>query len=149
MDVAGELQQVGVVLADDGFVAVLKEMPVAGMAAIEVDYITGEELAHAGGERLLDCPHQEMEMVGQERPSVDGKISPLAEIREAAQEVLPVAIVLEDPGPFDPSADYMMQGSRGIEARLTGHGERIKGKEGVVKKVVFAPTSPLPFQIGY
>src|SRR4030042_1608543 len=137
MDVARELQQVGVILADDGLVAVLEEVPVAAMAAIEVDHITGEELSHAGGEGLLDCPHQEMEMVGQERPSVDGKISPLAETAEAAQEILPVPIVPENPGPFDPSADYMMQGCRGIEAGLAGHGERIKRKEGVVKKVVF------------
>jgi len=47
MNITGKLQKIGVVLADDGLVAVLEKMAVSSMSSVEVDYKTCEQFPHA------------------------------------------------------------------------------------------------------
>ena len=51
MNVAHELQQVGVLLAKDGPVAVLEEMPTPPVPPIERHRIAGQQPPHDGGDR--------------------------------------------------------------------------------------------------
>jgi len=56
VDVAHQLQQIGILLAEDGFVSVLKEGAVAAMASIVGEGITGEEPPHEGGKGQEPSP---------------------------------------------------------------------------------------------
>jgi hypothetical protein len=73
MDIANQFLQVGILLADDGFVAILKQMAITDMATIEIDHISGEESPHAGGQGVLFGLAEEMEVIGEERPSIEGQ----------------------------------------------------------------------------
>ena len=47
MNITGEFRKIGVVLADDGLVAVLEKMAVSFMSSVEVDYKPREQFPHA------------------------------------------------------------------------------------------------------
>jgi hypothetical protein len=46
MDITDQLQEIGLVFTDDRFIAILKEMPISLVAAVEGDGITGHETSH-------------------------------------------------------------------------------------------------------
>jgi hypothetical protein len=41
--------------------------------------------------------------------------------RKPFEKIVPVYVIDEDRGPFDSANDDMMQGTGGIDTRLTGH----------------------------
>jgi hypothetical protein len=47
MNITGEFQKIGVVLADDGLVAVLKKMTISFVSSVKVDHKTCEQFPHA------------------------------------------------------------------------------------------------------
>jgi len=63
-------------------------------------------------------------MVGEEGPGEDGPAALRCQGGQAGDEVLAIRVVPDD-GPALKAAHHdMVQGVRGIEAGLTGHGER-------------------------
>jgi hypothetical protein len=58
MDIAGQLQKVRIVFADDRFIPILKQMVRALVPSIEVDHIAREKPSHALGKGLTPRPHQ-------------------------------------------------------------------------------------------
>jgi hypothetical protein len=64
MNIMGELQKIGIVLADDGLVTVLEKVPLAAVPAVEVDHVADEKLLHAGCKRPIARPCKQMEMFG-------------------------------------------------------------------------------------
>jgi hypothetical protein len=72
VEVADQFEQVGLLVHRDGLVPVLAQMPHPLMAAIEGPRVAGEERAHTVGEGPGARPDEEMEMIRQERPSLDG-----------------------------------------------------------------------------
>ncbi len=49
MDISRQLKQAENIFIDDGFIPVLKEMAIALMSTVKVNYITSEKLPNAGG----------------------------------------------------------------------------------------------------
>jgi hypothetical protein len=86
-------------ITDDGFVSVLKEMPVAPVPQVEVDAISCEKAPHALGQGLGTRPHEEVNMIGHERPRIHNQ-SPCLTV----EEILLVRLVAEDPDSFNPPA---------------------------------------------
>jgi len=72
MNVPKQLPEIGVLLHPDGFIAILKEMPHSAMAAVVRQGIPGEEPPHDPRQAGGAAPEQEMGMVGEERPRIDG-----------------------------------------------------------------------------
>jgi hypothetical protein len=62
-------------LADDGFVSVLKKMPIPIVPAVKIDHITGKKPSHAIGKRLSSCSNQKVEVIGHEGPGIDNNMS--------------------------------------------------------------------------
>ena len=49
MNIADQLLEIGLLVTHDGFITVLKEMPMSAMAPIIGDGIAGEQAPHEGG----------------------------------------------------------------------------------------------------
>jgi hypothetical protein len=68
MNITDQFKQVGVFLADDRFVAILKEMPRSFVLEVEDNRVTGQKTPHEYGKLCRPWAEQQMEMIGHERP---------------------------------------------------------------------------------
>jgi hypothetical protein len=121
VNVAGQLQQVGLVLADNRFVTVLEQVTESPIAVVEVHNISGEQLPHALRKRLASGSDKQMEVRGKKSPGVDAQRAATPQVGDPVQEVRPISVGAEDRGPLDPSADHMMERPGRIESRVTWH----------------------------
>lgn len=64
MDVANQFQKVGVLLAENGFVAILEKLPVAPMTTVKGDRIPCQKLAHDSGDWLMPGSKEKMHVIG-------------------------------------------------------------------------------------
>jgi hypothetical protein len=116
MDVAHQLQQIGILLAEDGFITVLEKMPAAPVAPVEAHHIPGEQPLHDSRYRHIPGPQQQMEMVRHEGPGITGGPRLSENLTEPAEKILPVRVI-----PVNPTADNMLQRSGGINAGSARH----------------------------
>ena len=122
MEVADELEEVQLLLDDDGLVPVLKQVAGSLVPTIEGPGVPGEEGAHAPGQGAGARPDQEMEMVGQEGPCVDSWPPGLDQARQPAHEIIPIPVVPENRLPIETPGHHMVEDARGIETRAAWHG---------------------------
>ena len=116
MDVAHQLQQIDILLAEDGFITVLEKMPAAPVAPVEAYRMPGRQPLHDSRYRHISGPQQQVEVVRHEGPGVSGG-SRLSENRtEPADKVLPVRVIPVNTAALNPTTDNMLQRSDGINA---------------------------------
>jgi len=108
MDVTHEFLEVGILLADDGLVAVLKQVPDPSMPMIEGDGVPSQKPPHEGWEPARTAPEEEVRMVREQRPGVDGGPGRPADIPESSHESGPVDIVADNRPTFQAADDNMM-----------------------------------------
>jgi hypothetical protein len=111
VEIAHQLQKVSLLLHHDGAVPVLEEMAGAPVASVEGPSIPREEAPHGAGKGTGAGAHQQVHMVGEQRPGVDGQIPALGEAPEATEEVVPIPVIPEHWPPFDPPHHHMVQHS--------------------------------------
>ena len=70
MDIGHQLLQISVLLAENGFVPVLKKVPVAAVSAVEAYRIAGQKAAHDRGDRTASGAQKQMGVIGHQRPCV-------------------------------------------------------------------------------
>ncbi len=109
MDVAHQFEQVGILLADDRFVAVLKKVPRALMAAIEIEGIAGEKSAHEGGQPRGAGAEQQVNVVAHQRPGKAFDPGLDQKFREAMDEASPVGVVPEEVAAVHATNDHVLQ----------------------------------------
>jgi len=63
MDVAYQGQKIVVLIAEDGFVAVLEKVAGAAVAAIEMQGVPGEEFSHDGGDAGFAALEQDVDVL--------------------------------------------------------------------------------------
>ena len=64
VNVAYQFQQIGVFLAQDGFIAILKQVAVAAVTAVVGYRITGQQATHHRGKRSFSGSQKEVRMIG-------------------------------------------------------------------------------------
>ena len=116
VEVPHELQEVRLLLTNDRLVPVLEQMAHPAVAAIEGPAIAGEAGPHAPGQGRRPGPQEEVGMVRQETPSVDGHRAGRGLPRQAADELPSVAAIAEDRAPLDPPPHAVVKGSGPIES---------------------------------
>ena len=121
MDITDQLQEVGFIFANDRFVAILKEMPISPVAAVEGDGMTGHEASHGPAEMDIFAPEQEMKMVWKQGPCITMDSSRIEHILKAGQEILIVLLVPEDPAPLNSPGHDVLEKTGGIESWLARH----------------------------
>ena len=115
MNVTHQFQQIGILLAKDGFVAVLKQMAMAVMPPIVGNGITGQQTPHHSGNRSVARFKQEMEMIGDQRPSQAARARFSDNGIQAVYEVVAVVIVLEYGLTLNAAANDMVQCAGGVQ----------------------------------
>ncbi len=95
MDVTNQFPEIDVFLADDGFIAVLKKLPVALIPSIEIDHIPCQKPPHQGREPSTPRSEKKMGMVGEKGPGVADGICSGQQIGETIHHVIAVFVVAE------------------------------------------------------
>ena len=122
MDITDQLQEIGFIFANDRFVAILKEMPISPVAAVEGDGITGHETSHGPAQMNIFASEQEMKMVWKQRPRITMDSSRIQHVLKAGQEIPIVLLVPEDPAPLNSPGHDVLEKAGGIESGLARHG---------------------------
>jgi hypothetical protein len=108
MDVANQLQQIGILLAENGFITVLEKMPATLVPTVEAHRIPGEQALHDNRYRYIPGAQQQMEMVRHEGPGVTGGSRFAHNLAKPAEKILPVRVILINPAALNPTADDML-----------------------------------------
>ena len=108
MDVSDQLQQIRVFFPDDGFIAILKQVPHPFMPVIEGHGISGHEPPHDGAQRCLSGPYQQVEMIGNQGPRVTLGLGFLQDLSKSCQENFSVVVIPENLAALNPSGHDML-----------------------------------------
>ena len=114
MDVTHQFQEIAVLLAEDGFVTILEQMPVAAMAAVVSCGMSGQQTPHHGGYWNAASAQQEMEMVGNQGPGVTAGIGLFNNSAQTVEEVASITIVGKNSALLDTANDDVVQGAGGV-----------------------------------
>jgi len=121
MNVTYQFKKISVFLAKNRFVTVLKQMSMSTVTQIEADRITGQKTPHYGRDGDLSGFQQEMEMVGDQSPSVTPGCGLRQQYRQTTDKVGSVVVVFEDRSALYSSANNVVERSRRINAGLSWH----------------------------
>jgi len=121
MDIAHQIQEIGIFLAKDGFVAVLKKMPVASVAAVETAGVTRQQSAHDTGDRDTPGAEQQVKVVGHQGPRIAGRLGFRQDRAQALYKVLPIEIFAKNQSSLDSAADDVVKCSWSIDAGFSWH----------------------------
>ena len=125
VDIANQFEEVGIFLADDGFVAVLKEMPGTVVTAIEIDGIACEKSAHEGGEPAMAGAEQQVNVVGHQRPGEAFDASLDEEFGQGLEKPAAVGIVPENVATVDTADDDVLEEVGDVESCGSWHEGRV------------------------
>lgn len=121
VDVADEVKQVGLLLAEYRLVAVLEKMTVAIVPSVKGACVTGQNATHHRSERHIAGLEEEVKMVREERPRIAWRTCFSEDAAEAIKKALPVGIIPKNRSALYPPAYQVVKGSRSINACATRH----------------------------
>jgi len=96
MDIPHQFQQVRVLLTEDRFVAVLKEITRTVMTLVKRDGIPRQKAPHYLGHRDQACFQEQMEMIRNQRPSIAMRPGLFKNRRETSDKIGAVLIIPEN-----------------------------------------------------
>jgi hypothetical protein len=121
MNVTDEFRQIGVFLAENGFVPILKELAVAAMPFVKRDRMTGKETGHHRVEGDCTGLHQDMGVVTEKRPRVTGSVCLVQYLPHPLDKTVLIDLITEDQSPLDAADDDVVEDAGGVETSMTGH----------------------------
>jgi len=121
VDVADRFEEVGILLAEDGFEAVLEKVAVSTVGAVKPEGIAGEQAPHDGGDGDCTASEQQVEVVGDQGPRIAGGLGLPEDLTQALKEVLPVGIGFEYLPPFDAPAHDVVEQTWGVYSGFARH----------------------------
>ena len=124
MDVADQLAEVRLLLSDDGLESTLEEVSDALVAGVEGGSVPAKEAVHGPGEGDAAGAQQEVHVIGQQGPGINGQLTRRGQTRQAKEEVRPVAVVAKDGATFDTPCHDVVEGVGSIEPWAARHGRR-------------------------
>jgi len=123
VEVAHQLQEVGLLLHHDGLVPVVEEVPDPVVPAIERACVARQEGPHTARKGPLARPDEEVRVVREEGPGVDGEGPRLRQRAEPGDEVGAVDVIREDGAALEPPHHDVMEGIGRVEPSLPWHGK--------------------------
>src|SRR4030042_3954470 len=106
MNVADQFQQIGVLLTDNRFVTILKQMATPAMSQIISDGITRQKTSHKFRKSLRTTKDQDVDVIFHESPSQDSRSCHLPQLTDPGDEILPVLIIQEYRSAFNFNSPY-------------------------------------------
>jgi hypothetical protein len=114
--VANQLLEVCVLLANDGFVAVLEKMAVASVPAVEADHVAGQQPSHHRSDGNLAGARKKVGVIWQECPGIAGGFRLQKKISQTLEKILSVLGISEDLSALDPPDHDMVKNTGSIKA---------------------------------
>ena len=114
MDIPDQFFQIGLLLAYNGPVAILKKLAIPFVPAVEVHRIAGKQSSHQGRKGSSPGSDQKMGMIVQKSPCIAGAFCFGQEGLQADNKIVPVLIVPEYLSAFYATYDDVMQNTGGI-----------------------------------
>jgi hypothetical protein len=111
VDIPDQGQKIVVLVAEDGFVAVLKEMAGAAIAAVKIQGIPCEEFSHDRGEACFAALEKDVDVIVHKDPSVDCAFTFRNCLAEFFEEPGLVFVVSKDVRLVDPPHHDVVQGA--------------------------------------
>jgi len=102
VDIPDQSQKIVVLIAEDGFVAVLEEMAGAAMATIEIEGVPSKEFSHDSGDACLAALEKEVDVIVHKDPGIDCAFPLRDGLAESFEEPGFVFVVSEDVRLVDP-----------------------------------------------
>jgi hypothetical protein len=121
MDIADKFQEIGIFLAENGLITVLKQMTVTSMPSVESNRMARQEPPHYRSYRCRSCTKEEMKMVGDQGPGITACPSLFKNTSQPIQESIAIMVISKYVSLFYASDNNVMKRSRSVYARLTGH----------------------------
>jgi hypothetical protein len=116
VNITDKLQQVGVFLAQDGFVTILKEMPIPVMPPVKIDGITGKQSFHQNRDGYLSCPQQKVKVIGNQGPCITRRPGFGQQIAKPIHESCIILLIAKYILAINASHHNMVQSSRSVYA---------------------------------
>jgi hypothetical protein len=121
VEIADELPEIIVRLHHDGLIAVLEEVPLPSVPPVVRQGVAGEQAAHEQGEAARPTPEEQVGVVREEGPRVEGGPGGHGDRAEPIEEPRSILLIGHDlPARQPPEHDVVQRAGR-IESRLSGH----------------------------
>ena len=133
MNVAHQLQQVHVFLAENGLVTILKQVPASPVPQVETDGIARQKPPHDIGNGNKPGAQQNMKVIGHQRPCKTAGLTVAQNTTKPIQKIIAVAVVSENFPALYSSDDDVMQRTWGIQSGFTWHATQLAKKGATVK----------------
>ena len=108
MNISYQFKQIGVFLAYNGFVSVLKKLTMTFMPSIIRNCVSGKKSLHQVGNTGWATPDEKMGVICHESPCVALALCFWKENRETFNEIFSVFVVIEYSSPLDSSDHDVM-----------------------------------------
>src|SRR4030066_1447168 len=109
MNVTDQFQEIGVLLTDNRFVTILKQMATPVVFQIISDGMTRQKTPHKFRNSLGTTEYQEVEVIIHQTPSQYLRSSHLHQFTDTRDKILPVLVVKEDRATFNSPNHHMMK----------------------------------------
>src|SRR4030066_2113107 len=109
MNVTDQFQEIGVLLTDNRFVTILKQMATPVVFQIISDGMTRQKTPHQFRNSLGTTEYQEVEVIIHQSPSHYFRSSHLHQFTDTRDKILPVLFVKEYRKPFHSPYHYMVK----------------------------------------
>ena len=122
MDVADQLQEIGVFFADHGFVSVLEEVAATFVSFVEGYRIPGHQPAHDPAERGRAGAQKDVKMVWDQGPGVTLGLGFFENDCEPIEEGFAVLVISEYLSSFYSPGHNVLEKARSVKSWLAWHG---------------------------
>lgn len=116
MDIANQFEQIGILIADYRFVAILKQMPAALVPHVENDGIAGQQTTHEMAEGVFARAQEKMDVIVEQRPGKAIRVGFFEKGRKTLQKVGAIHIVNKDRALFNAANNNVLKQTGDIDA---------------------------------
>lgn len=116
MDIADQLLQIGIFLANDRLISVLKEMAMTAVPPVIGYAVACQQSPHELRNTAGAAAEKEVSMVAHQGPCVAACLCFWKEMSKAFDKILPIIIGCEDAFTFDPAYDDVLEYPGAVEA---------------------------------
>jgi hypothetical protein len=142
MNVADQFGEIGIFLAENGLIAILKKLTMPTVPPVKGNRMTREKPGHdpMKGDPGLE---QQMSVIGEECPCIAGGMGVGEYLPHSFDEAIFVDIIAEDQSPLDTPDDDVMEHAFGIETGMTRHGQSYQTEAECVNSYLLIYGRPL------
>jgi hypothetical protein len=121
VDVADKFQEIGILLAENRFITVLKQMTMTIVSSVEGHSIARQESSHYRRYGYRACKKEEVDVGGDQGPTMTTCRGLFKNTTDTIEKIVTIFVIVEYLFPFYSSDNNMMNRSGSVYAGLTGH----------------------------